>query len=58
MYVELHWLDLPERVKLKLVSLVHDPTLSTDSFRRLLKTGLFQSTSAYSTLKVSHFIQN
>jgi len=99
MHVDLHWLDVPERVKFKLVSMVHnclhhkapwhltnycvpisdvarrhylvvprhslssygcrafavadptawnslgddlrDPTLSTDSFRRLLKTRLF-----------------
>jgi len=39
---------------------LHDPTLSTDSFRRLLKTLLFSEyrpTSTYSTLEVSHFMR-
>ena len=72
-HVDLHWLDVPERVKYKLVSIVHnclhqkapqylsdccipisdvasrrhlrsasrDLALSTDSFRRVLKTRLF-----------------
>jgi len=34
-----------------------DPTLSTDSFRRRLKLGCFQSTSTYSALEVSHFVR-
>jgi len=122
MHVELHWLDVPEQVKFKLVLMVlnclhhkasrylmdycipisdvanqwhlhsasrhylvvpryslssygcrtfavagptawnsvsddlRDLTLSTDSFRRLLKLGCFQSTSTYSAVKVSHFM--
>ena len=36
---------------------LRDPTLSTDSFRHLLKTRCFQSTSTYSALEeVSHFM--
>jgi len=35
---------------------LRDPTLSTDSFRRLLKTRCFQSTSTFSALEVSHFM--
>jgi len=36
---------------------LRDPTLITDSFRRLqLKLGCFQSTSTYSALEASHFI--
>jgi len=37
---------------------LHDPTLSTDCFRRLLKTHLFSEyrTSTYNALEVSHFM--
>jgi len=35
---------------------LRDPTLSTDSFRRLIKTRCFQSTSTYCALEVSHFM--
>jgi len=33
-----------------------DPTLSTDSFRRLLKTRLFSEYMHYSALEVLHFV--
>jgi len=36
---------------------LRDPTLSTDSFRRLHKTRCFQSTGAYSALEVSHIMR-